>query len=66
MFTTFGLVEKLAMSFEVRGRCETPSYFLSICEFSLLFFCAIFDGIEWHSGFQPLMTFNGSAVQRSA
>ena len=21
------------MSFEVRGRCETPSYFLSICEF---------------------------------
>ena len=22
-----------AMSFEVRGRCETPSYFLSICEF---------------------------------
>ena len=25
-------------------------------------FCAIFDGIEWQSGFQPLMTFNGSAV----
>ena len=21
------------MSSEVRGRCETPSYFLSICEF---------------------------------
>jgi hypothetical protein len=24
------------------------------------------NGIEWHSGFQPLMTFNGSALQRSA
>ena len=26
----------IAMSFEVRGRCETPSYFLSICEFLTL------------------------------
>ncbi len=24
------------------------------------------NGIEWHSGFQPLMTYNGSALQRSA
>ena len=28
----------------------------------LLFLSAIFDGIEWQSGFQPLMTFNGSAL----
>ena len=25
--------------------------------------CAKFDDIEWHSGFQPLMAFNGSALQ---
>ena len=24
------------------------------------------DDIEWHSGFQPLMTLNGSVLQRSA
>jgi hypothetical protein len=28
--------------------------------------CAKQDGIEWHSGLQPLMTFNGSAPQRCA
>ena len=28
MFTTIGLVKGLAMSPEVRGRWETPSYFL--------------------------------------
>lgn len=28
--------KKFAMSFEVRGRFTTPSYFLSICEFSPL------------------------------
>ena len=34
--------------------------------FRFSFFAPFFDGIEWQSGFQPLMTFNGSAVQRSA
>ena len=35
-------------------------------KFSAFCFLCQFCGIEWHSGFQPLMTFNGSAVQRSA
>ena len=34
--------------------------------FRFSFFAPFFDGIEWQSGFQPLMTFNGSAVQRTA
>ena len=35
----FGLVEKLAMSFEVRGRWETPSYFFVCLRVSLLSTC---------------------------
>ena len=31
-----------------------------------LFFMGGGCGIEWHSGFQPLMAFNDNAVQRSA
>ena len=34
--------------------------------FHFSFFAPFFDGIEWQSGFQPLMTFSGSAVQRTA
>ena len=35
----FGLVEGLAMSPEVRGRCETPSYFLFMLQALLLSTC---------------------------